>query len=115
MVRGARAGGVDAGFRGEKLPVIAGLKLPAIEGTAWRSPDGRVGVFFVNYDDQPHEFSWELDLSENTGWNEVTTVRMSQWRLEGQRPIGNVKGGVLRRNEKIEGWGLLALELEVIK
>ncbi len=35
--------------------------LPAVLGTVWTSPDGRLGVFLLNIDSRPHEIPWRLD------------------------------------------------------
>lgn len=101
-----------------ELPTITGkagggYNVPAVEGTAWRAPDGRVGLIFVNYDEEPHEFDWELDLEDSGGWDGQTRLQISQWTVaDGRRPLGDVPGGVLRRKETLEGWGVLGVELE---
>jgi hypothetical protein len=90
--------------------------VPAVEGSAWQAPDGTVGVFFLNYEDTPHEFTWGLDLAEAVGWKTGQQVKMSQWTEEaGLKGVAEVRGGRLRREATLEGRGLMALKLEVVK
>jgi hypothetical protein len=104
------------------LPTVTGLSsygpytVPAVEGSAWQAPDGTVGVFFLNYEDTPHEFTWGLDLAEAVGWKTGQQVKMSQWTEEaGLKGVAEVRGGRLRREATLEGRGLMALKLEVVK
>lgn len=100
------------------LPAIrgkagGGYEVPAVEGTAWRAPDGRVGLIFVNYDREAHEFDWALDLQEARGWDGGTALRMSRWTpADGLCPAVDVTGGALRRKETLGAWGLLCVQLE---
>ena len=41
------------------------ITVPVVEGSAWKAPDGTVGIFFLNYDDtSPYDFNWVVDLAE---------------------------------------------------
>ena len=91
---------------------MGGYETPAVDGSAWRSPDGRVGIFIANYDDKPYEFTWEVDLAEAAGWDGERTLRMSRWTPDGVQALGEIKGGILTQQETLDGWGLLALEIE---
>ena len=89
-------------------------RVSALDASAWQAPDDSVGVFILNYDQkQAHEFSWIVDLKEDAGWSADTRVILSKWtREEGITRLGEVAGGMLRRQERIEPWGLIALKLE---
>ena len=102
------------------LPVLDGnategpYTVPAVEGSAWRAPEGSVGVFFLNYDDDAHEFTWRVDLSEIVGWDAARQLRLSEWADGGLRELDDVNGGVLTRTMSIAPWGLAAFKLEEI-
>lgn len=89
--------------------------LPVVEGSAWRAPDGSVGIFLLNYDkEQSHEFSWTVDLRKEAGWTRDTRLNLYQWtEAQGREFVGEVSGGRLRRHVTIQPWGLIALRLEV--
>jgi len=93
---------------------IAGTRL---EGSAWKAPDGSVGVFFLNYDrDRAHEFTWSADLEEGAGWDAATPVAVSRWTEEdGLVREAREAGGRITRIETIGPWGLVALKLEVAR
>jgi len=100
------------------LPLsIFGNLEPVVRGSAWKAPDGSVGIFFLNYDtEQAHEFSWTVDLQEGAGWDTNTKVRLSKWtKEEGLVHLAEVTGGELSRQETLEPWGLIALKLEAMK
>ncbi len=83
----------------------------AVEGTAWLAPDGSVGVFLLNYADQPHVFQWTVDLNEIAELDASQTLRVSTWSLDdGVRDAGEVQGGLMTRKATIEPWGLIALK-----
>ena len=89
----------------------------AVEGTAWRAADGSVGIFFFNYQDQPHQFNWTKDVAEIAGFDASTTLQMTQWTVEqGAAPVRQTRGGVIRgENVTIAARNLIALKLEVIR
>jgi len=87
--------------------------VPAVEGSAWKAPDGTIGVFFLNYDERPHEFTWSMDLAE-TGINHSRKLALSNWtQKEGLMPVKETNGGVVRETMSIEPWGIIALKMEV--
>jgi hypothetical protein len=106
------------------LPILPGsacgqyepaFPVEAIEGSAWRAPDGTVGVFFLNYDhDQEHEFTWTQDLNEITEIGPEKKLKVTRWTPQGEQAVGQWAGGLLRQTTKIEPWGLIALKLEVV-
>jgi hypothetical protein len=106
------------------LPILPGsacgqyepaFPVKAIEGSAWRAPDGTVGVFFLNYDsEQEHEFTWTQDLNEIAEIGPEKKLKVTRWTPQGEQAVGQWAGGVLRRTTKIEPWGLIALKLEVV-
>ncbi len=88
--------------------------LKAVDGSAWLAPDGTVGIFFLNYDETPHQFTWSEDLSEIAGIGPSQRVRVTRWSGDkGIQPVGQWQGGLVRKTMQIDGWGLIALKLEV--
>ena len=89
----------------------------AVEGMAWRAADGSVGIFFFNYQDQPHQFSWTKDVAEIAGFDAATKLQMTQWtRAQGTAPLKQVRGGVVRdENVDIAPRSMIALKLEMIR
>ena len=105
------------------LPVLPGtacgqyepaFPVKAVEGSAWRAPDGTVGLFFLNYDKKMHKFTWTHDLNEIVGIGPDRKLKVSLWTPGGEKIIGEWDGGVLTKTMSIESWGLIALKLEVI-
>jgi hypothetical protein len=88
-----------------------------VEGSAWRAPDGSVGIFFLNYDDkEPHAFSWTLDLTEVAGMDAKHTVRISRWEPEhGSTALAETTGGVVSQAMEAQPLDIIALKLEVIE
>ena len=92
----------------------AAFPVPAVEGSAWRAPDGTIGLFFLNYDKQTHKFTWTQDLNEIVGIGPDKKLKVSQWTPSGEMIVGEWAGGVLTKNMSIDSWGLIALKLEVL-
>ena len=88
--------------------------VPLVEGSAWKAPDGTVGIFFLNYDRKnPHDFTWTVDLAE-TDIDKSKKVRISRWAQgSGLSLLKNVEGGKLTEKMRIEPSGIIALKLEV--
>ena len=86
---------------------------PAVEGSAWRAPDGTIGLFFLNYDQKAHKFTWTQDLREIVGIGPDEKLKVSQWTPKGELLVGEWEGGVLTKTMSIDPWGLIALKLEV--
>ena len=88
----------------------------AVEGSAWRAPDGSVGIFFFNYQDQPHQFTWQTDVEEIAEFDASTKLQMTQWTAdEGATPLRKTRGGTIGGTLEIAPRGLIALKLEVIE
>ncbi|MDP7347059.1 MAG: DUF6259 domain-containing protein [Phycisphaeraceae bacterium] len=88
----------------------------AVEGTAWRAHDGSVGIFFFNYEDQPHQFTWKKDVAEIAGFDEATKLQLTQWTVEhGATPVEQINGGIIGGTTDIAPRGIVALKLEVVK
>ena len=88
----------------------------AVEGTAWRAHDGSVGIFFFNYEDQPHQFTWKKDVVEIAGFDEATKLQLTQWTVEhGATPVEQINGGIIGGTTDIAPRGIVALKLEVVK
>lgn len=94
----------------------ASYTVPAVEGSAWQAPDKTIGIFFLNYSEEPQEFTWTFDLSEAAGWGDGDKLRLSQWTQEsGLRIVEEIAGGKITRSAKMEGRGIMALKLEVVQ
>jgi hypothetical protein len=90
--------------------------VPVVEGTAWQGPDGTVGLFFLNYGEEPQGFTWTMDLTEAVGWGGKDKLRLSRWAEEGgPGPAEEINGGQLTRSVKLEGRGILAMKMEAIR
>ena len=90
-------------------------EVEAVEGSAWRAPDGTVGLFFLNYhDDTEYEFSWTKDLNEIAGIGADNKMKVSRWTPDGEEVLGEWAGGVVNKTMKIAPWGMIALKLEVL-
>ncbi len=89
----------------------------AVEGTAWRAVDGSVGIFFFNFESEPHKFNWTTDVAEIAGFDASTKLQMTQWTVEqGAAPVKQTQGGVISgENVEIAPRGLIALKLEVVR
>ncbi len=91
------------------------LDVPVVEGSAWKAPDGRVGLFFLNYDeDDAHEFIWSVDLAE-TGWDgSITNLVLSSWSESNGLQVveSGLSGGDLYRTSNLPALGIMALKLE---
>ena len=112
MLRPPRIQGDFPTFTGK----TARSSFPAVEGSAWLAPDGTVGVFFLNYDDNPHDFTWNLDLAEDAGLDTSKKLTMSQWTHQnGLAALNTVAGGPVTETMTIPPWGMIALKLEIPK
>ena len=91
------------------------FKVSAVEGTAWRAPDGSVGIFFINYEDQPRQFTWKTDLAEIAGLDASKRLQITQWTVDnGARPLKQTEGGIVGETVEIPPHGMIALKLEKI-
>ena len=85
----------------------------AVEGTAWRAPDGSVGIFFVNYEDNPHRFAWKTDLAEIAGFDAAARLQITRWTADqGARPLKQTNGGIVGDTVQMPAHGMIALKLE---
>lgn len=104
------------------IPTISGqssyepFTFPIIDGTAWKALDGSVGIFFLNYGENSQPFGWSANLAEYAGWGSGTQVRISRWNEADNTmtTIATVPGGMLTRQETLEGRGIMAFKLEVV-
>ena len=90
--------------------------VPLVEGSAWKAPDGTVGLFFLNYDQKnPYDFAWTVDLAE-TGIDKSKKVRISRWTQgSGLSRLKDAEGGEFTETMRIEPLGMIALKLEVLE
>jgi hypothetical protein len=83
--------------------------LPAVQGTLWRSRDGRLAALLVNYTDRPAAITYEvspcdwLRLQQPTDWlvQRLTPTGLSPWQ--------QVSGSTVRREEVLAGREIRAL------
>jgi hypothetical protein len=82
--------------------------LPAVQGTVWRSRDGRLAVLLVNYTDRPLAFACDLRPGDwlpgaGPGWlvQRLTPQGLSPWQ--------EVAGATVRRDEVLAGREVRAL------
>ena len=89
--------------------------VPVVEGSAWKAPDGTIGLFFLNYDEKkPYDFTWTVDLAE-TGIGNSKNIKISRWGEEsGLSHLKNAKGGKLTETMEIAPLEIIALKLEVM-
>jgi len=88
-----------------------------VEGSAWKAPDGTVGIFFLNHDkEQPHEFTWTTDFAEGAGLDPSTKVTISRWTPEtGVAQVKETTGGTVTETMTIEPLGMISLKVEETK
>ena len=97
----------------EKPGVYGPYQLRSVEGSAWKAPDGSVGLFFVNYEDEPREFTWTVDLGADAGMDASSKVAVSRWsEKDGIVPLKEGAGGRVSESMTIEGLGMIALKME---
>ena len=91
--------------------------VPAVEGSAWKAPDGTVGVFFLNHDEKKaHTFTWTTDLAEVAGIDASKKVRISRWMPDADpEEIKETAGGIVSAAMTAEPLDIIALKLEVVK
>lgn len=87
----------------------------AVEGSAWKAPDGSVGLFFLSYDEKKtHTFTWTTDLAE-AGITASKKVRVSRWTPDGGlKPLAEIAGGTATLSMEAQPLDIVALKLEVI-
>ena len=92
------------------------FKVSLVESSAWKAPDGTVGIFFLNYDQKnPYDFTWTVNLVE-AGIDKSKKIKISRWTQDsGLSPLKNVEGGALTEKMRIKPLGIIALKLEVIQ
>ena len=91
------------------------FKAPAVEGTAWRTPDGSVGIFFINYEDQARQFTWKTDLGEIAGLDAAKQLQITEWTADnGTKPLKQTEGGIVGDTVDIPPHGMIALKFERI-
>jgi hypothetical protein len=93
----------------EPVPTVSGTwnrrtphpaTLPAVQGTLWRNAEGSLGVFMVNYDDEPRVFRYTLSPGEwlsDAGADEAWVV--TRLAAGGRAPWQWVEGKDLLREE----------------
>ncbi len=87
----------------------------AVEGTAWRAGDGSVGIFFINYEDQPRQFTWKTDLGEIAGLDAAKRLQITEWTAgNGAKPLKQTEGGIVGDTVEIPPHGMIALKFERI-
>ena len=95
----------------------APFTVQAVEGSAWKAPDGTIGVFFLNYDEKnAHTFTWTADLAEVAGIDSSTKVKISRWTPDaGLVGLKETAGGILTETMEAQPLDIIALKLEVVQ
>jgi len=88
-----------------------------VEGSAWKAPDGTVGVFVLSYDEKnAHTFTWTTDLAEIAGIDESLKVRISRWTPDaGLVFLKEAAGGVVSDTMEAKPLDIIALKLEIVQ
>ena len=88
--------------------------VPAVEGSAWKAPDGSAGIFFLNYDEQnAHSFTWTADLAEVAGLDAAKRIKISRWTPDaGLVPLFEGNGGVVSQALEAQPLDIIALKVE---
>jgi hypothetical protein len=90
------------------------LDIPSVEAMAWRTFDRkRLGVFIANHSDARRRVTWDMDLSEELGWQVSDKIEIRRWDHEALEleTLGSASGGPWRRTDELEPYELLVLEL----
>ncbi len=85
--------------------------LPAVQGTLWRSGDGRLAAFLVNYDSQPHEVEYVIDPSRWLGPSDGGPWLLSRLTGRGTAPWQVAEAGPVRRRDLLASHEILAFTL----
>ncbi|MCX7015080.1 MAG: DUF6259 domain-containing protein [Candidatus Sumerlaeota bacterium] len=73
-------------WKKQKRSTPIDVELPAMERSAWRLPDGGIGICVVNLDTRPH--AGELDLSPLVPANSAITSTRETWQDNSWRRLG---------------------------
>lgn len=82
----------EDGF-GWRIPKHA-ASVPSAEAALWQAEDGRLGVFFANYVEEPIPFSYRLDPAK-FGLNSAE-LQLSEITPERRLPLGRTRGPIER-------------------
>jgi hypothetical protein len=95
------------GWSGEAFPA----ELPAVMASLWRAQDGSIGLFVVNLDTAPQEFSYRIHLQivDRPGWDE-TGVVMRRIAPEGTIPVYEAADGTIEDELTLDPGEILVLE-----
>ena len=87
--------------------------VPSVQGSAWRAPDGSVGIFILNYDrENAHDITWTQDLNEIAGISANDKLTVTRWTPHGEEAVGERSGGVLTQTVHMDPLDVIALRLE---
>jgi hypothetical protein len=80
--------------------------VPAVAARLWRAEDGRLGLIFANYSDEPVAFPYRLDLTRYG----LTSVKLVAVTPDGSKALGNV-ARILERTELLVAGEIRLIEL----
>lgn len=85
-------------------------KFPAVFTSAWRAPDGAIGLVFVNISDSAQPIEYRVKM-KNYGLNQAAW-RVSQITPEGKTRLAVYEGDAFTRTEMLAARTPLVLEIE---
>ena len=115
MLRPPKVTGNDLPFF-EKINTIVAYRVQAVEASAWKAPDGTIGVFILNYDEKnAHKIEWQIDLAENPGWTASDKIDLYQWTAQQNlQHVATENGGLLKLEQTIAPMEVLAFKLQPV-
>lgn len=88
--------------------------LPAVMGALWKSEDGNLGIFIVNFLNEKQIFSYAINPEQyGLRLSSGQQYRLTQIRPEGNQPIGVNYPGAIIRTENMDPEEIKVIEISV--